>query len=66
MPRRFIQYHDAEVLKETEKALLVDIYDNEVWVPKSEVNWEETDVKVEGDKGTITISEWIATQKGLT
>jgi hypothetical protein len=54
----------VSVLKESEKALLIDFEGEEHWIPKSQVH-DDSDVYEEGDLGTIIISRWIAGQKGL-
>ena len=42
---------------ETEKAYLVTIYDNEIWIPKSQVSW----ITKRGNVfQTINIPEWLA------
>ena len=65
---------EAVFLKETEKALLVDIEGEECWVPWSQVDCEESDFKPgcstdgdvkAGDVGELVVSGWIAEQKGL-
>ena len=55
---------EATVLKETEKAIFVDIDGEEFWIPKSAID-EESDVKVEGDEGTLIIKRHLARAKGL-
>ena len=54
---------DVVVRAETDRALLVFDGSTEAWIPKSQV------VDQCEEKGQITsifISEWLATQKGLT
>lgn len=55
---------DVQVLRQTEKAVLVtlDVPQNGVWLPKSEVELNET-----GIAGiiTVTLPEWLALDKGL-
>jgi hypothetical protein len=55
---------DGPVKAETDKALLVVIEGDEVWMPKSQIA-EHSEVQHEGDSGTITVTLWIATEKGL-
>ena len=51
----------------TEKALLIEYGDEEVWIPISQIDLSETDVEFErGAKGTLGITQWIAKQKGLS
>ncbi len=49
--------------KETDKALLCTVDDEDVWVPKSQVH-ADSEVYQEGDEGDLVVSEWIARQKG--
>ena len=65
---------EAIFLRETEKALLVDVEGEELWVPWSQVDCEQSNftpgcategnVK-EGDVGSLVLSRWLAEQKGL-
>lgn len=55
-----------QVLKETDKAFLFLLDDGEqIWIPKNHIanpdDYEENDVDC-----TISISKWIADQKGLS
>lgn len=55
-----------EILKETAKALLCVIGDDddEVWIPLSQI--ADSDEYSEGDKGvSMSISEWFANQEGI-
>lgn len=54
-----------EILRETDKALLVRFEDGEEhWIPLSQI--ADSDDYSEGDvNGTISITEWIANEKGL-
>ena len=54
---------DVSLIRESEKALLVSIGGEEVWIPKSQI--EDTDVKEPGDEGFIEIPEWLAQEKEL-
>jgi|LakMenEpi03Aug12_release.lakeMendotaPanAssembly.Ray.scaffolds.fasta_scaffold234088_3 hypothetical protein len=52
----------------TEKAMLVETFDYkkrplECWIPRSQIR--ETDCLAEGDEGTMTVSAWIAGEKGM-
>jgi hypothetical protein len=55
---------EAICLKQTEKALLVEIDGEQHWIPQSQVD-DDSEVYKEGDEGTLVVSEWIATEKGL-
>lgn len=48
----------------TEKAILVIIDDEEIWLPKSQIEYDE-DVHNPDGTNVITVTEWIAEQKGL-
>lgn len=54
----------TEIVHTTDTALLVLIGDEEVWIPRSQV--EDGESVEEGDgPGTLVVSEWIAREKGL-
>lgn len=56
---------DALAIRSTEKALLVDIQgEGEHWIPISQIE-EDSEVRQEGDQGILTITGWIAKQKGF-
>ncbi len=53
-----------EIIRETEKAFLVRIDGDEVWLPKSQLS--DADDYEQGDTDcTMSISEFIAKEKGL-
>ncbi len=58
-PTRTVRFEDAEVLEETELAVLCRmlVWKN-CWVPKSQVVQEEGTVAAEGDKGPLLVKEW--------
>ncbi len=55
---------DAKCIRETPKAILVVIEDDEVWVPKSVVH-DDSEVYEEGHEGTLVLHEWWARKEGL-
>ena len=55
----------VSVIAATSKALLCDIDGEEVWIPKSQIIEDESEVWDEDDEGTLVITEWIAKEKGL-
>lgn len=57
----------AEVKRKTAAALLVLIDEEEHWMPFSQIcdSSEITEESDEEDEGIITVSEWIAIEKGL-
>ncbi len=60
-----VQFEIEEpVRRETEKALLVRVEVEEVWIPKGQIH-DDSEVYREGDTGTLIVSLWIAEQKGL-
>jgi len=59
---------EVEVVRTGDAALLVIIDgDEEVWFPFSQIDKDSeiTDEPEDGEIGTITVSEWIALEKGL-
>jgi len=53
-----------EIKAETDKALLLVIGDEEFWIPKTQI--ESPDDYKKGDKNcTVSVTDWIARQKGL-
>jgi hypothetical protein len=54
----------VKCVKETPKAILVNVGGEELWFPKSQLS-EDNEVNEEGDEGVLIISLWIAEQKGL-
>tara|TARA_R100001594_G_scaffold51067_1_gene84392 strand:+ start:5525 stop:5806 length:282 start_codon:yes stop_codon:yes gene_type:complete len=62
--KKWLDFECLEVQKETEKALCCVIQGETLWLPKSQIS-PDSQVKGEGQTGVITISEWIADQKGL-
>jgi hypothetical protein len=67
MSRGWVHLEVEEILKETDNAFLLILRDweGEFWIPKSQVSdsgdYEEGDVDC-----TISVTEWIANEKGLT
>ena len=62
---RFVHLDVEEILRETEAAFLVELENGEQhWLPKSQIadseQYEAGDVNC-----TVSITEWIAQQKGL-
>ena len=55
-----------EIVRETDKAFLVRLEDGEeVWLPKGQIS--DAQDYSEGDTNcTLSISEWIANEKGLS
>jgi hypothetical protein len=59
-----VRIEGAVCKAQTTRAILVEIDEHEIWIPQSQVH-EDSEVYHKGDQGTLVISEWIATQKGL-
>lgn len=60
----WVHLEDCSVKRVTEKAILIEHDGEEVWLPISQVS--EGEKYEEGDEDvTISITEWIAKQKGL-
>ncbi len=74
MPQHELVDVKCKFLKETEKAVLIEVDGDEAWIPKSQVDdayaegsslvfsWDELE---RGDAITIVIPEWLAEDKGL-
>lgn len=54
---------DVKIIRETERAFLVDDSKVETWIPKSQI--EDVDTFEVGEETTITIPEWLAEENGL-
>lgn len=59
-----VSIEDVACLRATEKAILVNVDGEELWIPLSQVD-DDSEVYSEGDEGTLIITAWIARQKGL-
>lgn len=61
----YIHLEDVTVLKETDRAFLLRLDDDsEHWIPKNQI--ADPDTYEEGDtEVTVSITEWIAEQKGI-
>lgn len=59
-----VRVEDVRAMRETDKALLCRIEDEEVWIPKSQIT-DDSEVYKQGDDGTLVITEWLANEKGL-
>jgi hypothetical protein len=69
MPREMTEIEDVTVLRETALAILVRVPmakgpPRDEWIPKSHIS-DDSEVWKDGQSGTIMVTEWIATQKGL-
>lgn len=59
-----VEIDDVNAIHERELALLCLIENEEVWIPKSQIS-PDSEVREEGDFGTLIMSEWLAIQKEL-
>jgi len=59
-----VEFENVICKAETDKAILVEIEGEEVWIPQSQVD-DDSHVWAKGDEGLLIISDWIAEQKGL-
>lgn len=55
---------EVRCIRETTKALLCVIAQEEVWIPKSQID-DGSEVFEKGHQGTLVISGWLAEQKEL-
>lgn len=61
-----IDVEDLTFVRSSDAAILVEDPDgDEVWLPKSEIEWPKEAGAERGDSITITMSEWLAEDKGL-
>lgn len=37
----------------------------EIWIPKSQIDYDESEVLAQGDVGSLVIPKWLADEKGL-
>lgn len=62
--REKVRLDDANVIRATEKAILVEVGGEEMWVPQSQID-DDSEVWEERQEGTLIVSEWWAERKGL-
>ena len=60
----FVHIDFDSIRRETEKAFLFIIDGEEVWLPKSQIA-DADDYNAGDEDGTVSITEYIATEKGL-
>jgi len=58
------KFPDASALRESAKALLVEIEGEESWIPKSQID-DDSEVFAQGDSGMLVVNEWWAEKEGL-
>jgi len=63
MRERWVEL-EATCLATTEQAILVEVDNEEFWIPRSQLS-EDSEVADKGDEGTLIVTRWVAEQKGL-
>lgn len=58
-------FKGARCTAETRKAILVQIDDEEYWIPKSQVE-DDSEVYQSGDEGELVVTSWFAEKEGLS
>lgn len=62
---RYVHLDVDLILKRTDKALLLRVGDEEHWIPLSQI--ADADDFEEGDENcTVSITDWIANERGLS
>ena len=64
MPDEFVTFDHVECTAQTNRAILVHVDGEKVWIPQSQIH-DDSEVWGNGDSGKLVISEWIARRKGL-
>jgi hypothetical protein len=59
-----VQIQNVKALRETEKALLVGVEGEEVWLPKSQID-DDSEVYKDNTEGVLVIPLWLAEKHGL-
>ena len=54
-----VDIHYDKIVGQSDAAILVEVEEEEIWIPKSQIN--DVDLK----KHVLTIKEWIAIEKDL-
>ena len=60
----YVTISDVTVKRETKEAILIEVDEEEYWIPKSQIH-DDSEVYRDGDEGDIIISEWIASKKRI-
>lgn len=60
----YVQIHVTKLLKETDKAFLLEVKGKEVWIAKSLIpDWQ--DYLQDDEKFDLSIPDWVAEENGL-
>ena len=63
MSQKTVEFEDCVLIRETTDAVLAEVEGEEIWIPKSQFNW---DVHMEfGRPFSLEINLWWATKEGL-
>ena len=60
-----VSFNVEDVEAESEKAILVEIDGEKTWVPKSQIHEDSEVYSKKSGGGTLIVTRWWATQKGL-
>ena len=61
IPKGHVEVQFDELVHETDMAYLLEIYGQQMWIPKSQVD----DLFEDGEGNKIIVKEWLAREKGL-
>lgn len=61
-----IQIQDVEPVRETDKALLVEVDGEQKWCPKSVIDDDSEVYSMKSGGGTLVVQRWWAEKEGLT
>ena len=59
-----VDFPNCEVLRETDRAILVTRGKGELWIPKSVIH-DDSEVYEDGDRGKLVVQTWWAEEKDL-
>ncbi len=63
--KSYVEVEGVLCTHETEKALLCVLNDAETWVPKSQIDMEDSEVRAAEDEGTLVMTRWFADKINL-
>ena len=59
-----VYFDDVTCVAESDRSILVEIGDEQVWLPKSQVD-EDSEVFKKDDEGRLVVTKWIAQEREL-
>lgn len=65
MSKEYVEVDYDQCTMTTEKAVLVRIDDDDVWLPDSVINHEERVPSIADGGGCVEVEVWFATKEGL-